>query len=216
MRPLRMAATGAAMLLSLMVPRTASAGMAEVVDYIIGLTGPAMLGIPIACEFDLRSDGKGCYVSPILIKGPRLADTYWQERRFWASLGGGVYFSTGKDSEMREFSPFDVGMLAFEPTFNVRSVRTEGARFVLEHGAGASVLYVFGDGFSPFVKGGIKLRPVGGTLQNVIRGRYDLGVAYNLRIFPNPFTAADFGVDSSTTTHGGREFAHGITVTLGF
>ena len=44
---------------------------------------------------------------------------------------------------------------------------------------------------------------------------WDFGVAYNLRIFPSAFTAQEFGADPGTTTHSGRELAHGFAFTLG-
>lgn len=214
MQRLKLAATGFVMALLLMVPRSASAGPGEVVDWILGLTGPAMIGLPVACDVDLKSRANECHFSWIRLKGAD-DDTFWENRRLWASLGGGVYFSTNKDSEMREFSWFDVGMLALEPTLNFRSVATEGNRLVVEHGAGGSLLYLFGDGFSPFAKGAIKIRPISVTGYNAIKGRISLGVAYNLRFFPDAFTSEDFGAPPSTT-HTGREVAHGFTIILGY
>lgn len=214
MQRLKLATTGFVMALLLMVPHSASAGPAEVVDWILGLTGPAMIGLPIACDLDLNSKETECHLSWIRLKGTS-DDSFWERRRLWASLGGGVYTSTNKDSEMREFSWFDVGMLALEPTLNYRSVATEGNRLVVEHAAGGSLLYLFGDGFSPFAKGAIKIRPISVTRRDFIKGRIDLGVAYNLRIFPDAFTSEDFGAPPSST-HTGREVAHGFTIILGY
>jgi hypothetical protein len=215
MRRLRLAMTGFAVVVLLMVPRSASAGMGEVVDYILGLTGPAMIGLPIGCDLNLNSRESACNFSFIQLKGPD-DDSFWLNRRFWVSLSGGIYASTAKDSEMREFSWFDVGMLALEPTLNYRTfTRGDDARYVIEHGAGGSLLYLFGDGFEPFAKGAIKIRPISFTARNVFNGRISLGVAYNLRIFPDAFTSEDFGAPPSST-HGGREVAHGFTIILGY
>lgn len=227
MRRLRMGTIGFAVALLLVVPRMAHAGMGEWIDVIVGLTGPQMVGLPIACDFILNpteanpdAAKKACFAGPLRIKGPRLPDGFWSRRNFWASVGGAVYFSTTKNSEMRPFDWFDAGMLAFEPTLNYRSLRIRNSagalRFVIEHGAGGSIFYVFGDGFEPFVKGGIKLRPIAFTVTDIFESSWDLGVAYNLRIFPSPFTSAEFGVDSAASTHGGREFAHGFTAIVGW
>ena len=218
MRRLRVGTAGIVVALMLMVPRTASAGMGEFVDYIIGLTGPQMVGLPIACQLDLETRETACYVSHVRIpqQDAGVDERYWQNRRFWVSIGGGAYVSTGKNSEMREFEAFRVGMLGFEPMINYRTVAPESRNFAIEHGAGPSLLYLFGKGFDSFVKGGIKVRPVAVTWTNIGRRRMDIGVAYNLRIFPNAFTSEDFGVSPGTTTHSGREFAHGITIIAGF
>jgi hypothetical protein len=222
MRRLRLGTTGFAFALLLMVPRAASAGMGEIIDVIIGLTGPQMVGAPIACELDLgESRDTACYFAGVRFPRPRLSakqtvrsvdDTFWTGRNLWVSLGGGVYGSSPKDSEMRDFEFARVWMLAFEPTLNYRSV-TSG-KFVIEHGAGPSVLSLFGKGFDSFVKGGIKVTPVAVTWRDVAGGRLIVAVAYNLRIFPEAFTSQDFG--ATTTTHSGREIAHGFTFGVRF
>lgn len=222
MRRLRMGTTGFAVALFLMVPRAASAGMGEIIDIIVGLTGPQMVGAPIACEFGLgESRGRACYVAGFRFPPPTLSakqtvrsvdDAFWTGRNFWVSVGGGVYGSTPKDSGMRDFELARVWMLAFEPTLNYRTV-TSG-KFVLEHGAGPSVLSLFGKGFDSFVKGGIKVTPVAATWRDVGGGRLLVAVAYNLRIFPEAFTSQDFG--GTTTTHSGREIAHGFTFGVRF
>lgn len=226
MRRLRLRTSGIVVALSLIIPATASAGMGEVVDIIIGLTGPQMFGLPIACEFNLKPNDvdpdapkRACFIGPYRINGPAIPDYFWAGRNVWASVGGAAYFSTTKDSEMRPFDWFDAGMLAFEPTLNYRLFKTPSGpklrpRFVIEAGAGGSLFYVFGDGFEPFVKGGIKLKPAAFTWH--LRGNGYLGLAYNLRIFPNAFTSEDFGADTTTPSHNGRESAHGLTVFVGF
>ena len=205
--------TAAVMLAILLgAPRAASAGMGELLDLIIGLTGPQMIGVPIDCEINVETRQRACYAAGVRVPTAPRDDTYRQNRRLWVTVGGGVYVSTDRDSEMREFAWGDAGMLAFEPTVQVRSIGRDinGTSFALEHGAGASLLYLFGD-FDSFVKGGIKFRPATIAFRNINGGRWDVGIAYNLRFFPNAFTPADFG-RPGPTTHGGREFAHGFTV----
>ena len=118
---------------------------------------------------------------------------------------------------MREFEAFCVRMLALEPTLNYRTVGPTSAGsggFALEHGAGASVFHLSGDDFDSFVKGGIKVTPAALTWRNVSDRNLIIHFAYNLRVFPKAFTSEDFG--STTVTHTGREFAHGITFGVGF
>ncbi len=224
MRRLRLGTTGFAVALLLMVPRAASAGMGEIIDIIVGLTGPQMVGIPMACEVNLddRERETACYLAGIRIPwpGPGEDDEFWRSRGYWVSFGGGVYTSTGKNSDMRTFEGYDVWMLALEPTVNYRSFKNESQNFVVEHGVGPSLFFVFGNGidgkdFEAFAKGGIKVRPLALTWRN-LNGWLDLGVAYNLRIFPKPFTAQEFGGDPATNKHEGREYANGFTVTIGF
>ena len=117
---------------------------------------------------------------------------------------------------MRDFEAFRVGMLGFEPMINYRTVAPQSRNFAVEHGVGPSLLYLFGKGFDSFAKGGIKVRPVAVTWTNIGRRQFDIGVAYNLRIFPKAFTSEDFGVSPGTTSHSGREVAHGITIIAGF
>jgi hypothetical protein len=144
-----------------------------------------------------------------------MPDRYAEERKLWVVIGGGAYTSTNKDSEMRSFSWGDAHMLAFEPTVNAQSYeRTSdsGTRFAVEHGAGVSALYLFGD-FDSFGKGGFKIRPLAVVWRNINGGGLNFGLAYNLRLFPTAFTPADFG-RPGPTTHGGREVAHGFTLIL--
>ena len=237
MRQLRFATFAAALML--MAPRPASAAMGDIIDTIIGLTGPQMVGIPIACEVILAGDDRdtACYVAGIRVPWPRNLedDRFWRRRDYWVSFGGGVYTSTGKDSEMRGFEAYDVWMLALEPMSNIRSIgrlpEERGAReqainstspkFTMEHGVGPSLLFLFGNGingndFEAFANGAIKVKPVALTWRNLTPGVLGLGVAYNLRIFPKAFTATDFGGDPATNEHEGREYAHGFSVTLSF
>lgn len=124
MRRLSFATFAAALML--MVPRGANAGMGDLIDTIIGLTGPQMVGIPMACEVILEGDDRdtACYIAGIRVPWPGLNedDDFWRRRNYWVSLGGGIYSSTGKDSDMRSFNAYDVWMLALEPTLNIRSI----------------------------------------------------------------------------------------------
>jgi hypothetical protein len=241
MRRLKPGTVGLAVALLLIVPHAASAGMGDFIDTIIGLTGPQMVGVPMACEVILEGDDRdtACYIAGIGVPWPRPLedDRFWRRRDSWVSFGGGVYTSTGKDSEMRGFEAYDVWMLALEPMWNIRSIgrlpgrndprareeaiNSTSRKFTMEHGVGPSLLFFFGDGingndFDAFANGAIKVRPVALTWRNLTQGGFGLGVAYNLRIFPKAFTAEDFGGDPATNEHEGREYAHGFSVSLSF
>lgn len=207
---------GFAAALLLMVPRAASAGFGEVVDIIIGLTGPQMVGAPIFCERNLQTNGMACFFAGKRYPGktPEVNLEYWQSRNVWASFGGGVYASTWKDSDMSDFALGRIWALAFEPMLNFRTFKNEDEDVVIEHGVGPSGLFLFGKGPDPFARGAIKVRFIGVTKRDIIKG-FDFGVAYNLRIFPKAFTSQDFNPDATTNTHSGREYAHGVTFTIG-
>ena len=225
MRRLKMGTAGVMLAIMLAVPRAADAGgMGDVIDVIIGLTGPQMVGAPFACELDLAATKQtACYFVGFRYPLPvppsaditvrSLDDTFWRSRDFWLSLGGGVYGSTPKDSKMRQFEIARIWMLAFEPMVNYRLFKNERENFVVELGAGPSVLSLFGEGFDAFAKGGIKVTP-SITRRNVSGGRLILSVGYTFRFFPNAFTSEDFG--GTTPTHSGREVAHGFSLGLRF
>ena len=219
MRRLRLSTAGFVLAFVLVIPPAASAGsMGDLVDIIIGLTGPQMVGVPIACQLNIRSKESACYISMVRIPPDSLADeTFWNNRRLWLSIGGGAYVSTGKNSEMKAFKFGDVWMLAFEPTVNYRlSPRSPGGDFAVEVGAGLSYFVLFGKDLKSSDNAGIKLTPVALTWRNVGNTQWDFGVAYNLRIFPNAFTAQQFSAVPVSSTHKGREFVHGFTIKASF
>src|SRR5688572_19583288 len=201
MRRLRLGTTGFAVALLLTVPRAASAGMGEIIDIIVGLTGPQMVGVPFDCELDLATSKQtACYFAGVRFPRPMrdsgvtvrsIDDTFWRGRDFWVSLGGGVYGSTWKNSGMKDFEIARVWMLAFEPTANSRLFQNEAENLVVELGAGPSVLSLFGEGFDAFAKGGIKVTP-SITWRNVRGGRLIVGLGYTLRFFPNAFMSQQF------------------------
>jgi hypothetical protein len=204
--------------------------MGDIVDVILGLTGPQMVGAPFACELDLDASKQTvCYFVGVRYPRPRrdvgvsvraIDDAFWRERKFWVSLGGGVYGSSWKNSGMKDFEFARVWMLAFEPTVNRRlfsfgrETPTGPDKFVIELGAGPSVLSLWGEGFDAFAKGGIKVTP---SITRRFEGsRHIVGFGYTLRFFPNAFTSQDFDRHATTSTHQGREFAHGFKVTLNY
>lgn len=216
MRGLRMGTAGLMLAIVLAAPQPASAGMGEVIDVIIGLSGPRMWGFPIDCEFNLENGKRSCYVAGFRVPLNRdLNDRFLEERKKWVALGFALMGSTDKDSPLRAFEPWEAGLVAIEPTVNFRSYRHQRTNFFLEHGGGATVLYLFGDHFTPILKGGAKVRLFSATFRNIGGSGFDLGGAYNLRILFRGFTKADFDV-AGPTTDGGWELAQGYSVTIGW
>ena len=163
---------------SLGAPRSAAAG---VVDFIMEMSGPQMIGLAAWCDFNLATDRKECEFFKRF--GTETQDTR-QARVFWVRLQGGAYWSTGKDSPTRDYEKFDVKMVAFEPTLEIRSYQR--GRITLHHGViGASYLYLWGKGLDGFDKAAIKVVPL-----TAILGPWIL--SYNFRVFPDGFTADEF------------------------
>jgi hypothetical protein len=194
----------------LLCPRASSAG---IIDFIYELSGSQMIGVPIHCFVDLSaSAGRDtqdtqdfqCKISEIHISGDRLL----RDRptpRFRLEVGGGVYISTSKDSELKEFDWFKVQLFAYEPMLHFRSFERNST--TITHGVmGLSYFLLTGSGFKRFDNVGMKFAPV-----EFRRGRFS--AAYTFRVFPNPFTAEQFGAPAGTTTEtAGTEVVHGFMV----
>jgi hypothetical protein len=201
-------------------PRPAAAGA---VDYIVGLTGPAMIGFPIGCEVavDNLVPSKDPNAPPVprlecLVAGAGSSQPFaWPAFRTattWSVLiGGSVYISTGKDSKMngtviKEFDFGDVAILAFEPMVNKKLGTFDlwGSSAMINLAGGWTRFFVYG-GFPSFHNSGIKIAPAFHWKR--------LSVTYNLRIFPDAFTAAEFGAAPGVAaTHGDRELVQGFMV----
>jgi len=197
---------GIALAFTLVCPRPANAGL---IDFIWEMSGPQMVGVPISCDFELTAPSRDqsdyeCRVSEVSISGDRaLRD---RRSRFWLEVGGGVYISTGKNSEMREFGFGRVQLFAYEPMLHIRTLNRDSVK--LTHGVmGLSYFLITGSDFKRFDNVGLKIVPVELTYKG-------FGIGYTLRVFPNGFTSEQFGVPSGTTTHQGREVVHGFVISL--
>jgi hypothetical protein len=196
-------------------PQLASA---SIIDFIWEMSGPQMIGVPIYCDIDLRTDEKECRIGGIRLPSPKLTTVekaareredyraFRATRTFWLSMQGGVFASTTKDSDMSEFEAWKVQMLSWEPMLGYRSFSSASERFVIDHGlAGVSYFILFGSDFKRFHNVGFKFTPIGVTYRWV-------NVSYNVRLFPSGFTSEQFNVDGSSTTHRGREILTGFSV----
>ena len=182
------------MLFVLAAPRPAHA---DFWDFIFEMSGPQLIGARFDCDWALDGSVGDCHAA-----GFKVGSQFPTPKpRAWISVGGGVYTSTGKDTN-NEYDAFSVHMLAFEPTINAFSSTNPRAR--VYHGAGFTYDFLFGRDFRRFDKAGLKFLPVG-----VIVGRLD--IAYTFRLYPNGFTSDEFGF--GPRVEGGdrpREGVHGV------
>ena len=194
----RMAMAGFVLAAVFGLPQSASA---SIIDFIWEMSGPQMIGFNAQCEFDVHNQRYECFALDAHIAGERNVRS---ERRLWLTLTGGVYFATGKDSEMRPFSFGKVQMFSYEPTLDVRSFSRGNVK--IDHGViGLSYFFLTGSDFKNFDNVGMKLVPISVTINR-------LTISYTVRIFPNGFTTEQFGGDPAATTHEGREVVTGLAI----
>lgn len=191
------------------LPRTASAGLLEV---IIEMSGPRMFGISFECRRNLfdgswsscKAAGGGAPVSgegndkrPSRVKAVLFGrDT---RSKVWLAVGGGAYFSAPKKLNVHEFEGGDVAMATFDPMLEFESVSIElcdcgsdGPAVQLYHGVlGVTMNYLFVADSSDTFNVGFKVRPIGIALP--ISKKWSFDFSYDLRLYPSGFTPADFG-----------------------
>jgi hypothetical protein len=205
---------GLVLIASLAYPLTASA---SIIDFIWEMSGPQMIGLVLHCEYDPQF--KGPYeTDPQTKKDFTRADCRFvdrrfvgytrirTQRRFWLSVDTGIYGSTGKDSDLREYKFLKTGMLAIEPIFEIRSFDSGDGRLVIHHGvAGFSYDYLFGSGFDSFDKAAVKFRPIAFTIKQ------KFNVALNVRIFPNGITPDEFSMVRLEDFNRPHEYSWGLS-----
>jgi hypothetical protein len=174
---------------------------AGIIEIIIEMSGPQMLGFLVECRVPL--DGT---LDQWTVVGKKVAgQDAPPPRKLRFALEGGVYVSTGHDVDGLDYEFGKTYMLAFDPMLEIETVTRP--RFAMYHGVmGASYNFLFGEGFRKFANVGFKLRPIGVVIAN----RVDL--SYNLRLYPNGFTADQFGMLPLVPESGGPEAVHGIVI----
>jgi hypothetical protein len=188
--------TGIALLAVLGFPGVSHA---SVWDWIWTMSGPQMIGIVFHCEYDWEHNNREkkaheCRVFDYRVLGEAESRKL---RRTWLTFDTIGYVSTGKNSDSLDFHDFDSYMVAIEPMVEMRSFTNAGknergdkvkgtGNLSFHHGlVGLSYDVLFGKEFSAFDNVGIKFRPVGVTYKN-------FNAAFNLRWYPDRFTAAQF------------------------
>jgi hypothetical protein len=190
------------------IPRPASANLW---DLIWEMSGPQMIGFRAECRHGFDGTFAGCRIPPGFPIGNVGART---NVRTWLALEGGLYVSTGKnaddpDVDEVEFEFGDAFMIAFEPMIEVRSTSW------MHHGVlGVSYDFFLGPDFRRFTNAGFKLRPVAVAVP--VGGGFTLDVAYNLRLYPNGFTASDFNKAPVPVLRNRSEAVHSISFDVRF
>jgi hypothetical protein len=197
----RLLITGCVLLALLGLPREGKAGIVEV---IIEMSGPQMLGFHFDCRLVLMT-GKwdSCGASlPIAAQAGSTVKT-------WLSVGGGFYFATGADVGGNVHDKGEAYMVTLDPVFEIQSVDKKHG-FELYHGViGLSHNFLWGDAFDSFSNTALLFRPVGIVFPLGSSQKYGLDFAYNLRLYPVGFTPEDFGRPPDGST-GGAEVTHGF------
>lgn len=179
-------ALGVAVLV-LSTARTGSAGIGEL---IWEMSGPQFVGGGIQCKFSFTGKLEICYVTVPMLYTEK-ADQDAHKVRYRVSVEGGLYGSTGKNSNGIEYEAGEAWMFAFDPVIELvhHDNWAFGAdRAEIYHGVGFSYNRLFGGGedWDAFNKVAIKVRPLG-----VRFGRNNIEV--DMRIYPNRFNPSDFG-----------------------
>jgi len=183
---------------------------ASIIDVIWRMSGPQLVGAVLHCEYDPQfKGGSGETRNECRILDKKFAGTLQDRdmRFWWVSLDTGAYTSTGKDAEGHDYEAFKNNMVAFEPMLELGY--KVGTHVRLHHGvAGLSYGVLFGPEFGTFDKAGLKFRPIGVTVNR------KFNISYTLRVYPNGFTADQFGFGDPLPegTNREAEAVHGFSV----
>jgi hypothetical protein len=191
--------------LVLAVPRTSSA---DVWDWIWSMSGPQFTGPTAECwiEFDGTVDHCNLFVKQVGVRTEGAPKS-----RLWFSLSGGLYFSTGKNSNGIDYEFGKAWMAAFEPMLMMKSPLW-GDKFKLYHGVfgvTADWFAIFEENVDNFPNVGLKFRPIGIIINDRVN------ISYNLRLYPNKFASEWFGkrpVGTGTQAEAVHSFAFGIRI----
>jgi hypothetical protein len=187
----RLGIAGGALIALLCLPRESAAGLG---DIIWGMSGPQMVGVVAHCRVEIGRPITDCHILN------RPADGKVEPSRWW-SLEGGLYGSTPRNSDdgNDEYGWFDVGMLTFEPVYEVRWAPG------LSSGAGVGYNFLFGKDFGSFHKFNLKIRVLAVESPQAT-------LAVNLRYYPEGFTSDEFGFGERQDIDRPAEFNIGFSV----
>ena len=202
-------------------PRTGSAGFWDV---IIEMSGPKMYGFSADCRLTLTGEWDSCKGSAVV----PLLKAFAEERvsKVWLSFAGGYYFSADATVNQQDYRRGEVKMFLFDPMLEVESkswmtkkcpagspATCQRLRLQIYHGViGMSYNILFGADFPTFSNVGLKLRPFGIAVPVGKWGRVDFAAdfSYDLRLYPQRFTAEDFGHVALTPEGSGAEAVHAL------
>lgn len=228
----RLLLTGCIFIALLGLPRDGAAG---IVDVILEMSGPKMYGFTIDCRLTVTGEWDSCKGSG----ATPLAKAFVAppEHKVWLSLAGGYYFSADATTNGQHYDRYEVKMVAFDPMLEFESKswstkcsknsitgkRYECGRLRLQfyHGAvGMSYNVLWGRNIETFSNAGLKVRPFGiavpvGSVR-LFGKTWDLApdFSYDLRLYPQRFTAEDFGKTSTEPEPNGAEVVHSLVFGL--
>jgi len=185
--------------ITLAFPRSGAAGISE---WIWEMSGPSMVGVGLECKVSLTGSLEQCYLTAKRLGRSAVVTG----SRFRFSLETGVYFSLGKDSGPLDFEFGKTWMATFDPMIELVTRDRAGENYSIYHGIlGLSYNYLVGTEFEAFTNVAFKLRPIG------IRYKR-MNFEYNLRVYPNGFTADEFGKLPVVIDDNKPEATHGFSV----
>jgi hypothetical protein len=177
--------------LLLAMPRPGSAGILEI---IAEMSGPRMLGIGLECRLVFSGPQESC-------KTPRpVAALFFAENQpdasMWLSVGGAFYWSLDATINEQHYETGEVKMWSFDPMLEIESkswrLDRKNVRLQIYHGVvGVSYNLLHGSHFPTFSNVGLKVRPFGIVIP--FSETWGVDFSYNLRLYPNAYTAEDFG-----------------------
>jgi hypothetical protein len=187
------------------MPRTSDAGL---IEFIWELSGPQMIGGEYGCSFNLKWQLQTCRPGVSAL-------TERRSSRFgpYIFLGVEGQVSTGKNSDDRPYEFLKNYRIAFTPAVSVQSGSLGKSH--IYHSVGLTYDLLFGlarkeapttDSYS-FDKFGFTITPI-----EFVFERFSVGA--KVRIYPNGFTADEFGLGPRLDYDRPAEATLGVTATL--
>ena len=197
---------------SFALPREGSAG---IIDVILEMSGPKMVGFTAECRLLFTGDWESCKGSGVTGPLKVLGSAFTEQRppRVWLSLAGGYYWSVDKEVNHVHYGKGEVKMWTFDPMLEFeswsspkcqaqRAAACDGLRWQIYHGAlGVSYNILFGDNFTTFSNAGLKMRPFGIVAPVLKRvplpwtdktASIGADFSYDVRVYTRRFSARDF------------------------
>jgi hypothetical protein len=178
----------AALLVTLVgVPRRSEA---SIIDFIMEMSGPQMLGVGYQCLVSITGKLDQCGLNSAIMRyepprGPDKQDVPAGKSPVpFFVLGTTLFASTGRDSQSQGYDWGEIWMLALEPGVAVRT--HDGDTWRIHHFAGISYDVLFGRGIGHFDKFAIVVTPI----DVAFKKRVSLGLKF--RFYPHGTSNDEF------------------------
>jgi hypothetical protein len=199
----RIMVTGALLLAVLGVPRPSHAGL---LDFIWEMSGPQMLGFGYGCFLTTQLKREECRVHGVPIPVDVKTGDPHRGGPFLV-LDASYLFSTPRDpNALEQYDWGHVQMLMLEPALAFRSIGESGRDTVrIYHGVGFTWDYLIVKDARNFDKFGYKFTPIDVAYKQ-------WAVALEIRLYPNGFTADEFGFGPRLNFNRPNETTYGFKV----